>query len=388
VKRLLSIFLLVICLCPVAAYAKPKEKVYKNTATEVFQAALRTAREKHVVTYVDEKNLMFTFETGTSALSYGFIANASIEQQPDETSKLIINVQKKNSGKNASISFNAGDRMADKFFAQVGEELARKPTQKVADKPDAAHIEAPPQAQPTSLNELTGKRSATFEISSMPQDADIELDGSFAGNTPSSVGVEAGEHIIKISKNGFNPWERKIKSSTGTVRVSANLDPIRVATSVPASSAVIQQENGTAKSAEVGRASIPATTNSSSASAPDGNQPRVNGQALKVEEARSGTAPAKNNVVDFLGASSDEKKGERHDGVRIDGITLGGPADNAGLKLGDYILAIDNHYLFTVEELDSEVSSHKLGTRVAVRYRRYSTIDETFLIIGGVASTK
>jgi S1-C subfamily serine protease len=90
----------------------------------------------------------------------------------------------------------------------------------------------------------------------------------------------------------------------------------------------------------------------------------------------------------FLGVSSDQKKGERHDGVRIDGITLGGPAENAGLKLGDYILAIDNHYLFTVEELDSEVRSHKLGARVAVRYRRSSTIDETFLIIGGNASTK
>jgi hypothetical protein len=58
---------------------------------------------------------------------------------------------------------------------------------------------------------LTGKVSATLEISSTPPDADIELDGGFAGNTPSSVGVEAGEHTIKISKNGFNPWERKIK---------------------------------------------------------------------------------------------------------------------------------------------------------------------------------
>lgn len=197
---------------------------------------------------------------------------------------------------------------------------------------------------------LTSKLSATLEISSTPPDADIELDGSFTGNTPSSVGVEAGEHTIKISKNGFNPWERKIKSSTGTVRVSASLDPIRAATSVPASSAAIQQEIGEAKSAEVGRASIPATTNSSSASAPAGSQPRsaalassepppssptsthnpgVNAQAPAVEEERPGTAPAKNSVMNFLGASSDEKNGERHDGVRIVGVSFGGPADHA-----------------------------------------------------------
>ncbi len=90
----------------------------------------------------------------------------------------------------------------------------------------------------------------------------------------------------------------------------------------------------------------------------------------------------------FLGVSSDEKKGERRDGVRIDGITLGGPADNAGLRLGDYILSIDNHYLFTVEELDSEVRNHKPGTRVAVRYRRYSTIDEASVIVGGGTSSR
>jgi membrane-associated protease RseP (regulator of RpoE activity) len=118
------------------------------------------------------------------------------------------------------------------------------------------------------------------------------------------------------------------------------------------------------------------------------------GSILPPPEAKSETAgtaamPAKNNALEgFLGASSGEKKGERHDGVRIDGVSPGGPADQAGLKAGDYILSIDNHYLFTVEDLDSEVRSHKPGTRVAVRYRRYSAIDETFVIIGGDAPTK
>ena len=89
---------------------------------------------------------MLTFETGVSALSYGFVANASVEQQPDRTSKLIVNVQHKNSGKNASFSFNAGDRMADKFFEQVEQELARRTPQKVADKSESARVQAPPEA--------------------------------------------------------------------------------------------------------------------------------------------------------------------------------------------------------------------------------------------------
>jgi PEGA domain/PDZ domain len=226
--------------------------------------------------------------------------------------------------------------------------------------------------------------SATLEISSTPPDADIELDGSFAGNTPSSVGVEAGEHIIKITKNGFNPWVRKIKSSTGTARVSANLDPIRVATSAaPALSAVIQQQDGAVPSAAL------ASNEPSPSSTVSSPNPEIDAPVSEVDEVNSTTPAAKNTVMEtFLGVSSDEKKGERRDGVRIDGITLGGPADNAGLKLGDYILSIDNHYLFTIEELESETRSHKLGARVAVRYRRYSTIDEASVTIGGDTSTR
>ena len=82
--------------------AKPKVKTYSNTADQVFQAALRTAREKHVVTYVDDKHYMLTFETGTSLTSYGFNANASVEDAGEGKSKLIVNVQKKNDAKSMS----------------------------------------------------------------------------------------------------------------------------------------------------------------------------------------------------------------------------------------------------------------------------------------------
>jgi hypothetical protein len=66
--------LALIVLFTVSAYAKLKKKTYNNSADQVFQAALRTARERHVVTYVDEKTLMVTFETGRSFTSEGFVA--------------------------------------------------------------------------------------------------------------------------------------------------------------------------------------------------------------------------------------------------------------------------------------------------------------------------
>jgi len=52
-------------------------------------------------------------------------------------------------------------------------------------------------------------------VASTPSGADIEVDGSFVGSTPSTIGVLGGDHVISVKKNGYKPWERKIKTSTG-----------------------------------------------------------------------------------------------------------------------------------------------------------------------------
>jgi S1-C subfamily serine protease len=74
----------------------------------------------------------------------------------------------------------------------------------------------------------------------------------------------------------------------------------------------------------------------------------------------------------------------RHDGVTLTALTPGGPADQAGIKAGDVILAVNDRYLFTIGELKEEVSRHQPGTKIAVRYRRYSTIYEASLTVGNV----
>jgi PDZ domain-containing protein len=73
-----------------------------------------------------------------------------------------------------------------------------------------------------------------------------------------------------------------------------------------------------------------------------------------------------------------------HDGVVLTALTPGGPADQVGIKSGDFILAIDDHFLFTIRELKDEVSRHPPGTRIRVRYRRYSAISEATLVVGQV----
>jgi hypothetical protein len=66
--------------------------------------------------------------------------------------------------------------------------------------------------------------TAQLQIESTPDGADIEIDGSFVGDTPSTVGLSSGQHDISVKKPGFKPWERKITVSSGQVNVNAMLE--------------------------------------------------------------------------------------------------------------------------------------------------------------------
>lgn len=76
-----------------------------------------------------------------------------------------------------------------------------------------------PQAAPTS------PAQAQLQLTSTPDGGDIEIDGGFIGNTPSTVGVAPGQHQLTVKKTGFKPWERKITVSSGQVNVNAVLEP-------------------------------------------------------------------------------------------------------------------------------------------------------------------
>src|SRR5438309_5937190 len=75
-------------------------------------------------------------------------------------------------------------------------------------------------SSPQAPSVASSSGTATIDASSTPPGADIEVDGSFIGNTPSSFGVTTGEHTVKITKGGYKPWERKIRTSTGTTRLT------------------------------------------------------------------------------------------------------------------------------------------------------------------------
>lgn len=89
-------------------------------------------------------------------------------------------------------------------------------------EPSATPVVQPaPVISSIPVTPSTGKIS----VSSVPDGADIEVDGNFVGNTPSDVQVTEGDHTVVVKKAGFKDWGRKLKVSSGSnVHLSAELE--------------------------------------------------------------------------------------------------------------------------------------------------------------------
>jgi len=218
-RRALLIAFALILLLPAVVAAKPKKKTYGNAPQDVFNAALKTARDRHVVTVVDQQNLLFTFKTGASFFSGGFVANATVEPAPNNGATLTINVQKKDGG---GVEFDAGDRMADKFFDQVSQELAGESTQPAAVKPAQ-----PPVAIPDSVAaaQVASTDTGIVSVKTWPEGADVSVDGAFVGNAPAELKLPPGKHTVGVAAAGYKPWSRELTVLAGsTATLNATLD--------------------------------------------------------------------------------------------------------------------------------------------------------------------
>lgn len=91
--------------------------------------------------------------------------------------------------------------------------------------PSPAPVNSPAAPNAPAATTTLGSGVSVLDISSNPPGADIEIDGAFVGNTPASVEVPPGDHILTITKTGFVSWERKLKAMPGHVSVSPELEP-------------------------------------------------------------------------------------------------------------------------------------------------------------------
>lgn len=61
-----------------------------------------------------------------------------------------------------------------------------------------------PRTLPDELQALLPAKSISITVNSVPQGADLKVDGTAAGTTPKIIKVSPGKHILEFSKEGFN----------------------------------------------------------------------------------------------------------------------------------------------------------------------------------------
>jgi hypothetical protein len=82
-------------------------------------------------------------------------------------------------------------------------------------KLDIAKFQPAASAPIVAANASSGTQ-AHLQLSSTPDGADIEVDGNFAGNTPSDIDVAPGDHMITMKKSGYKDWTKKMKITAGS----------------------------------------------------------------------------------------------------------------------------------------------------------------------------
>jgi hypothetical protein len=94
---------------------------------------------------------------------------------------------------------------------------------------DMAKFVASPQgsapllvAEAASLSPVSAQTSLV--ISSTPVGADIEIDGAFVGNSPSTINIATGSHDIAVKKKGFTDWTKKLNVTGGSIHLNAELE--------------------------------------------------------------------------------------------------------------------------------------------------------------------
>jgi hypothetical protein len=82
----------------------------------------------------------------------------------------------------------------------------------------------PPTIASNTASQAGASVQAVLTIVSTPPGADIEVDGNFVGNTPSTVNLTPGSHQIVVKKKGFADWSKTLNVTGGNVNLSADLE--------------------------------------------------------------------------------------------------------------------------------------------------------------------
>ena len=189
------------------ALASTHRDDFKVPCNELWRALKDTLRNsgKYGIIAIDNAEMTASYNMGGNLMAKR--VNSAVLNNKDKGTACELQVQTAYSG---AFTNDAGD-----LKKRVEESLSKlKNVPLPAGTADVAAA-APAPAQ------------ASLSVDSTPAGADIEIDGKFVGNTPSTITVAPGSHTVAVKKKGFADWSKTLDVSGGTVHLNADLDPAK-----------------------------------------------------------------------------------------------------------------------------------------------------------------
>jgi hypothetical protein len=205
-KKIVLVILLFSLSAP--AFASTHKDTFNVSCKTLWAALKDTIRNsgKYGIIAIDNEEMTASYNIGGNLT--GKRINSAVLNSKDNGNSCELQVQTAYTG---LVNNDAGD-----FKKRVEASLA-----KLKDNPPAPETPATP-ATPTSGTAPVVQ--ASLAIDSTPAGADVEIDGAFVGNTPSTLTVAPGSHKVAVKKKGFTDWTKTLNVSGGTVHLNAELE--------------------------------------------------------------------------------------------------------------------------------------------------------------------
>jgi hypothetical protein len=213
------------------------------------------------------------------------------------------------------------------------------PTNSPAVTPAATHSDPGMSQSAAPTSQAQPSSSSAVTVNSTPPGADIFVDDDFSGDTPSTLNLSPGKHVVAVRKAGFQAWVRTVSLSGGSITLNAEL----------------------ARGADEMHAAIPVTT-----------------PVSKTETATTGpSASSSPKLIGWIGIHAQNKG----DAAVVTNVSADGPGAKAGIQVGDIILALDGR-LIKGKDFETTVAALKPGTQISVNYARGTAAQQVWLTVG------
>lgn len=229
----------------------------------------------------------------------------------------------------------------------------------------------------TARAPLTASNSdeGTLSITSTNEGAEIFVDSIGRGKPPATLKVRAGKHSVQVVLDGHQDWVQEVSVNVGqTINVFADFHPGTPAGAGAQPADATPAKKMVAESPSAPRQSSPEPHTGSTGFLVRQDSPRT--QPPNQEEEKKQMAGASSIALDNTGGIGIAAITGAY-GVIITDVTPEGPAMEAGLKIGDTVIGLDEKSVKTVQTMEAATNSRTPGSTMKVSYIRNGIAAET-----------